>query len=114
MPYKPKASKLPWVPDRTNRHTGSVERQESKKFYQTPAWKRTRAAYRREHPLCEECERNGRITQMYYVDHIQPIRMGGSELSWDNLQSLCKDCHHSKSGKEAALYKRNGEGYSKS
>lgn len=38
-----------------------------------------------------------------HADHIVPIAMGG--LSWDknNLQTLCKGCHRSKTGKDVGL-----------
>jgi 5-methylcytosine-specific restriction protein A len=107
MPWKPEYKRSPWLPAKP-KYEGSVERQEAKKFYNTREWKQTRAAYRREHPLCEECERNGRTTAMYYVDHITPIRLGGDRLRWDNLQSLCKPCHHTKSSLEAKEYKQRG------
>jgi len=52
----------------------------------------------KEHPLCVECNGVGQV-----VDHITPIRLGGEELSWDNLQTMCHRCHNIKSGKEAHL-----------
>jgi 5-methylcytosine-specific restriction endonuclease McrA len=50
----------------------------------------------KEHPLCVECSGIGQV-----VDHIIPIRLGGEELSWENLQTMCHRCHNIKSGKEA-------------
>jgi len=55
-----------------------------------------RNAFIKENPECNEC---GRIAQM--VDHIQPVRLGGSFDDIDNLQSLCNRCHAAKSGREA-------------
>ena len=50
--------------------------------------------------LCAECDRAGRLTQAEVVDHIDPHR-GDKEKFWDqaNWQSLCKNCHNSKTGK---------------
>ena len=33
----------------------------ARKFYNSMAWRNTRAAYIQRHPLCEECERQGRV-----------------------------------------------------
>lgn len=64
-------------------------------------WRRARAAFLREHPLCRECEREGRITPATVVDHIRPHR-GDQELFWsaDNWQALCKPCHDRKTARE--------------
>jgi 5-methylcytosine-specific restriction protein A len=54
-----------------------------------------------DHPLCEECKRNGRLTPATVVDHITPHK-GNRELFWDesNWQALCKSCHDRKTAKE--------------
>jgi 5-methylcytosine-specific restriction protein A len=46
------------------------------------------------HPLCVECEKEGRVEAATLVDHKVPHR-GDSRLlrDWNNLQSLC-DRHH--------------------
>ncbi len=51
-------------------------------------------------PLCEECLRQGYTTEAEEVHHIvafkgldDPLR-----LDWDNLESLCGDCHKVKTG----------------
>lgn len=41
------------------------------------------------------------VTPVQVTDHIVPINEGGAMYDWDNLQSLCTQCHNSKSGKEA-------------
>ncbi len=48
-----------------------------------------------------ECERLGRITPATVVDHIKPHE-GNPEMFWeeDNVQSLCKPCHDSKTARE--------------
>ena len=53
------------------------------------------------HPLCVECQRNGRYIAATVVDHIQPHR-GDTKLFWDesNWQPLCKACHDRKTGLE--------------
>ena len=55
------------------------------------AWKRIRDRYAAEHPLCEMCLKEGRLTPVQEVHHIKPVSQGGSEFS--NLMSLCQSCH---------------------
>ena len=56
------------------------------------AWRRIRAAYIAAHPLCEECQRAGRLTPAQEVHHILPLSQGGDHRM-GNLMSLCKSCH---------------------
>ena len=56
------------------------------------AWKRIRDRYIKAHPLCEECERNGRIKPAEEVHHILPLSKGGGNET-SNLMALCKSCH---------------------
>ncbi|MCE5267221.1 MAG: HNH endonuclease [Planctomycetaceae bacterium] len=57
-------------------------------------WQRKSKVYLREHPLCAECQRRGRVTVATCVDHIVPHR-GDRRLFWDeaNWQGLCAPCH---------------------
>lgn len=56
------------------------------------AWKRIRDRYVAEHPLCEMCLKNGRLTPVQEVHHIVPISQGGTH-DHSNLMSLCQSCH---------------------
>lgn len=69
-------------------------------FYHTTAWATLRAAYRSDHPLCEMCLKENRVTEADVVDHIVEIADGGEPLAWDNLQSLCHACHNRKTRQE--------------
>ena len=62
-------------------------------------WRRARIAFLQKHPLCAECQREGKLTPATVVDHIIPHR-GDQRLFWDktNWQPLCKDCHARKMG----------------
>lgn len=64
-------------------------------------WRRESKAFLRAHPLCAECERNGRYVKATVVDHKVPHR-GDQRLFWDrdNWQPLCKPCHDKKTGDE--------------
>lgn len=52
-------------------------------------------------PMCEQCEREGRLTPAYYLDHIKRIRAGGDKWDEKNLQWLCKECDLEKRIKES-------------
>ena len=57
------------------------------------AWKRIRDRYAAEHPLCERCLAEGRVTLMEEVHHIVPVSKGGTH-DRSNLMSLCRSCHN--------------------
>lgn len=57
-------------------------------------WRRTRAAYIKRHPTCEEPGCNDPTEE---VDHVVPIAKGGARLSWDNLSAKCRTHHSRKS-----------------
>ncbi len=44
------------------------------------------------HPLCEVCQREGRVTTAEEVHHIILLTQGGTHED-GNLMSLCKECH---------------------
>lgn len=66
------------------------------KFYNTAQWKRLRDLFFKEHPLCEECQRQGIVKVSQIVDHIVPIENGGSKTDVTNLRALCQSCHNKK------------------
>ena len=63
----------------------------------TYRWQQASEAYRTQHPLCEECVRQGRVTPASVVDHVVPHR-GDAGRFWDqdNWEALCKTCHDRK------------------
>jgi len=64
-----------------------------KEVYNTRRWRRLRDAKLNAHPLCELCQAQGLTMPADMVHHLKPIRSGGNAWAWDNLQSLCNDCH---------------------
>lgn len=65
------------------------------------AYRDLRKAYIMEHPLCEDCLKEGKITAVQEVHHIKPILSGKDELEQlalatdpNNLISLCEYHHH--------------------
>lgn len=57
-------------------------------------WQRVREMYLRQHPLCEVCEAEGRVTPATMVHHKQPIKAGGRALDIENLMAVCVMCHN--------------------
>jgi len=67
---------------------------------------RLRAAMQAEDPLCAQCRREGRVCAWDELDHIVPLREGGTNER-SNLQGLCYDCHRVKSAEESRRASRN-------
>lgn len=63
-------------------------------------WQKARLSFLAQHPLCVECQREGRVTAATVVDHIRPHR-GDPVLFWDksNWQPLCKYHHDQKTAR---------------
>lgn len=105
MPRKPKRPcSYPGCPELTdesycNKHKSEMDKQYNK-YQRDPmsnkrygrAWKRIRDRYVKAHPLCEECEKQGRLTPVEEVHHIKPLSKGGGNEA-SNLMSLCGGCH---------------------
>ena len=107
MPNFPKSKLRPWIPKRIRDNKGnkpvSRSSDEYVSFYQSKQWRSLRNYYIQMFPLCELCDKQGYTIAGECVDHIKPMRFGGSHISMDNLQTLCNSCHASKSGKESQI-----------
>lgn len=67
-------------------------------------WRRLRAAFLLKNPLCLFCEEAGRVTEATVVDHIISFADRPElRLAWDNLRSLCKDCHDRRTARDQAF-----------
>ena len=91
---------------------------ETDPFYLSVAWRRFRAWYIANHPLCELClEDNDRAEKAVIVDHVLELKDGGKPLDESNVQALCRLCHARKTSNEAArrnrtnVYKNHQEPY---
>lgn len=65
-------------------------------------WRKARAVFLKQNPLCVHCQKEGRLTAATVVDHIIPHK-GDYKLFWDvknNWQSLCKRHHDIKTVRE--------------
>lgn len=57
-------------------------------------WRKLRKMYLMQNPLCEICKSNGAVRLATLVHHRQRLKDNlDLRLYWDNLQSLCIDCH---------------------
>ena len=106
MPHRPKKPcRYPGCPKLTGdlyceEHAGLARRQYDK-YERAPdvhkkygrAWKRIRDRYALEHPLCEKCLDEGRVTLMDEVHHLLPVSRGGTH-DRSNLMALCRSCHN--------------------
>lgn len=68
-------------------------------------WRKVRQRYIAKHPLCEICEKEGRVTVTRQVHHIQPFRGLDDPLRLDesNLMSVCIPCHRKAEAKRRAV-----------
>ena len=80
-----------------HRAAADLRRGSSRDRGYTYRWEQARIQFLREHPLCAECERNGKVTAATVVDHIKDHK-GNHDLFWNvnNWQPLCKHCHDRK------------------
>lgn len=64
-------------------------------------WAKLRLQYLNEHPFCENCLRYDKYSFAEEVHHKTFLQNGKTVedrlailLDWNNLMSLCRDCHH--------------------
>ena len=99
-----KPPQRPWVTPKAKDDANSSRGRSPHAFeprYKTKRWRRLREIVLQKSPLCVTCRDDGRVTPARVVDHITPVRRGGSFWGLDNLQPLCDACHNHKSGRES-------------
>lgn len=64
-------------------------------------WRKTRAAFLKGHPWCEQCLTERRYVTATEVDHQTPRKQGGTDAP-GNLQALCKAHHSSKTARQSS------------
>jgi len=79
-------------------------------IYNSREWRELREQKLRANPLCEVCQQKGIVTAAHQVHHIHPIEDSHSvqemrkwAFMYENLQSLCDQCH-------ADIHKAEGKG----
>ncbi|WP_193556406.1 HNH endonuclease signature motif containing protein [Paenibacillus lutimineralis] len=73
-------------------------------------WRKERAKFLKENPLCKHCYDEGELLEATVVDHIVPHK-GDKKLFWNkkNWQPLCKRHHDSKTVREDGGFGRSLE-----
>ena len=91
------------------------------KLINTGRWLRLRRDVLTAHPLCQQCEKEGRVEAATEVHHVRPVEEAVTlsekrQRMYDpsNLRALCHDCHvktHTELGRcgKEATKKRNAE-----
>ena len=89
--------------DTRDRAAGRYVRERSGAPYNTGRWHKLAKVFLEEHPLCEECKRNGRLKAAQCVDHIDPWPIC-KDYFFDprNLQALCYRCNMEKGNRDKA------------
>lgn len=68
--------------------------QQQRGFYGSNRWRVLSLRKRQANPLCEECERFGRVTAATEVHHLKPVAVYPDlRFEWENLMSVCSECH---------------------
>ena len=74
----------------------------AKNFYKSSPWTRTRNAYfKSKFGLCERCGESAHI--VYHKVYINNINKPDVTLNWDNLETVCQDCHNKEHFKQKAV-----------
>ena len=71
----------------------------------TAHWRKIRDLKLSVHPLCERCERHGRDVIATVVHHIDRDEHNNG---FENLESLCRDCHEIEHRRKAGGCDRDG------
>ena len=92
---------MPTLNRRRDDNTPTSHRQgkNNRTFYQSHRWHEYSRQYRKKHPLCVQCLKEGKTVRSAAVDHILPIEQGGDMWNPANHQALCIK-HHSIKTKE--------------
>lgn len=96
MPVKPPSHK-PARPTTKKHQAQETARGKTAQRGYGAKWQAARAAYLAKHPLCVQCEKEGKVKLATDLDHKIPHR-GNMALFWDfenNVQGLCAS-HHSR------------------
>jgi 5-methylcytosine-specific restriction enzyme A len=105
MPYRPKRPcSFPGCPRLTaGRYCDEHQKladQERQRYTRSPGdadrygrdWRRISRCFLDDHPFCEMCRKEGRITEATIAHHVIPVKEGGTDDE-SNLMALCRPCH---------------------
>ena len=91
-------------PAAETRRKEAVNRKQTDRFYSSALWQKIRKRKKSTDPLCQDCLAVGTTKPADMVDHITPIKVGGSGVDPDNLKSLCWSCHAKKTARDRKTY----------
>lgn len=101
----------------SHKYNNTEKRRCRAKYYASSNWRKLRDGYLLQHPLCELCEKEGKITAAEDIHHIlSPFDQKDIEYHMynpNNLIALCKKCHgeihaqHKEDSLYNILYKRD-------
>lgn len=106
-----KTVKRPWI-----KNVNQGTRNNPDPWYHSKEWQQTRNGFIMSIPwqelpplnnrpysnkYCAPCWKEGMITPVHTVDHVQRIKSGGSRTDYRNMESQCKKHHAIKSANEA-------------
>jgi 5-methylcytosine-specific restriction enzyme A len=112
MPWKPTVHRAAGTkPENELRRELDQQRPSAAQRGYGSRWRKARARYLADHPLCASCLAGGRLTSAAVVDHVVP-HGGDRRLFWDegNWQALCKSCHDSKTVRDGRWGRRRRHG----
>ncbi|RMG89956.1 MAG: HNH endonuclease [Chloroflexi bacterium] len=108
MKLKKPKGKLPWKDRKVIKVKEPYRRRNPKgvDFYESTSWRAISVDYKARYPLCENCQRWGKLRLAYVTDHVIPIELGGSKYNERNFMALCDSrtggkCHDRKRGLES-------------
>ena len=91
----------------SNRPPASDSRPDATERGYDHKWRKCRAAFLAEHPLCERCDRAGLVVEAVHVHHRDGQGpLGERGYDFENLESLCERCHNSETARNRL---RNGQ-----
>ena len=104
---KPAANSRPWLPRRPQ---GFSRKEDSMPEYHTHRWTRLSRAFRRQHPLCAECQRKGRIAEAEVTDHIIPPWVEGTQATGSRYAGGVTLLRERETGLSGLLTRERGRG----
>ena len=88
-------------PPKKKKTYNSDRRKERQMIYNTDRWRKLRASYLMNHPLCERCQSQGTVREASDVHHKVSFMSTDDQIEreslaydYDNLESLCRECHN--------------------
>lgn len=103
--FKPKPISAPW-----NKKKPVLRPMEDRKrvaFYHTSRWTKESRSFRRLHPFCIECEKEGIVEAAEVTDHIIPLEICEDPWSWANWQGLCRRHNNIKAAQDKKLIEQH-------